>query len=529
MRLLKKNFLFIFFISYFIIGSLTSLNIGISHDEFHEQENWKYNVDLSENLISQFFLDEEYDIKNDTYKDEYYGVGFQIISQPIQYFLKYFIIKFKDVSPYGAHLIAKHFVVFVSFFISGFFIFLILRKIVDNDFFCYFTVIIYLTYPYLFGQALFSPKDIPFLTMWIISSYASLNIFIKLYDTNNIKTLDIILLAICTGFLLSIRIAGVLIFFQYLISFIIFINLSKLSLFSFIKKFYLKFFYFIFITLIFTYILYPVFWKDPLVIFTAIEQMGSFYNDVCTKTLGKCMYAKDLPATYIPIWLSVKLPFLILLGIFLVPFTEKKILTEPRKIIFFGTILGTIIFIPLILIFKKVYIYDELRHIMFLVPLFFIIGSVSLFFFSKSFFYILGFLTLSIFIFENIKINPYQYVWFNIPSRAIDLSNQFELEYQGISGKEIAKQISLMKTKNPCILVSPYYSIKPFLDQKRFNCIDSWQLIDTNYPRPFLAIQHVRNIKKGMPYKCETIHEESFKLLFHQKKFVTGKLLRCHD
>ena len=109
------------------------------------------------------------------------------------------------------------------------------------------------------------------------------------------------------------------------------------------------------------------------------------------------------------------------------------------------------------------------------------------------------------------------------------MSNQFELEYQGISGKEIAKQISLMKTKNPCILVSPYYSIKPFLDQKRFNCIDSWQLIDTNYPRPFLAIQHVRNIKKGMPYKCETIHEESFKLLFHQKKFVTGKLLRCHD
>jgi len=80
MRLLKKNFLFIFFISYFIIGSLTSLNIGISHDEFHEQENWKYNLDLSENLISQFFSDEEYDIKNDVYKDKYYGVGFQIIS-----------------------------------------------------------------------------------------------------------------------------------------------------------------------------------------------------------------------------------------------------------------------------------------------------------------------------------------------------------------------------------------------------------------------------------------------------------------
>ena len=31
---------------------------------------------------------------------------------------------------------------------------------------------------------------------------------------------------------------------------------------------------------------------------------------------------------------------------------------------------------------------------------------------------------------ENIKINPYQYVWFNYPSRYLDLSKNFELEYR---------------------------------------------------------------------------------------------------
>ena len=165
---------------------------------------------------------------------------------------------------------------------------------------------------------------------------------------------------------------------------------------------------------------------------------------------------------------------------------------------------------------------------MFLIPLFFIIGSVSLYTFSKNVFYLFGLLTLSIFIFENIKINPYQYVWFNIPSRIIDLPNKFELEYQGLSGKEIAEKISSTNMENLCILVSPSYSIKPFLDQTKFNCIDKWQLIDTNYQRPFLAVQHVRNIKKGMPYKCETIHEEGFKLLFNKKKFVTGRLLKCY-
>ena len=98
------------------------------------------------------------------------------------------------------------------------------------------------------------------------------------------------------------------------------------------------------------------------------------------------------------------------------------------------------------------------------------------------------------------------------------------------SGKDpkIAEKISSTNIENLCILVSPSYSIKPFLDQTKFNCIDKWQLIDTNYQRPFLAVQHVRNIKKGMPYKCKTIHEEDFKLLFIKKKFVTGRLLKCY-
>ena len=78
-----------------------------------------------------------------------------------------------------------------------------------------------------------------------------------------------------------------------------------------------------------------------------------------------------------------------------------------------------------------------------------------------------------------------------------------------------------------CILVSPLHSVKPFLDKNKFNCFAQWQLIDTNYERPFLAVQHVRNLKKSMPYKCKTISETGFKLLFHKKKFITGKLLEC--
>ena len=209
------------------------------------------------------------------------------------------------------------------------------------------------------------------------------------------------------------------------------------------------------------------------------------------------------------------------------PFTEKRIFTNKNKNFIFGTILSTALLIPILLILSNTNLYDEIRHLIFLVPFYLIIGLVSLYVFSKKLFYLIGVLTLSIFIYENIKIHPYQYVWFNLPSRYIDLTKQFELDYQGLSGKEIAKKIPELSKEKTCILVSPIHSVKPFLKEENFNCFDIWQFVDAGYKRPFLAIQHVRNIKKGMPYNCKVVHETGFNLLLHKKRFITGKLLNC--
>ena len=58
---------------------------------------------------------------------------------------------------------------------------------------------------------------------------------------------------------------------------------------------------------------------------------SKYYHDVCTLTLGKCMPAKNLDPIYIPIWLSVKLPLIILLGLILLPFVEKKIFINKKN------------------------------------------------------------------------------------------------------------------------------------------------------------------------------------------------------
>ena len=53
--------------------------------------------------------------------------------------------------------------------------------------------------------------------------------------------------------------------------------------------------------------------------------MSKFWHEICTLTLGTCMVSSDLPASYYFIWLFFKLPILIIIGILLFPFVEKKI------------------------------------------------------------------------------------------------------------------------------------------------------------------------------------------------------------
>ena len=525
MQIIKKNFLIIFLFFYLIFGSLASIKSGISFDENHEEINWRDNVNISKKLSSHLLFGEEIDLKI-LERTVGYGIGFQLISQPIQFLLKDLIAN-NNISDFGGHLLAKHFVVFLFFFTSGIFFYLILKKIIENENFTKTGTIIYLLYPYLFGQSLFSPKDIPFMSIWLICTYFSLKLFERLIDKQGISNLNTIFFAFMTSYLLSIRIAGILIFIQYLATFLIYLSLTNINIFLFLKKFYSNLLIFVFATIFFTIVFYPELWINPLGVVDVINTMSNHFNNVGTNTYGKIMYSTNLPSTYMLIWFSVKLPIIIIIGICLIPFTEKKIFNSSKRSIYFGSLLISTILIPLILIFRKVHLYDELRQVMFLFPLIFIIGLVSVYTFSKKFFYIISMLTITLFLIENIKINPYQYVWFNLPSRSVDLTNKFELEYQGLSGREIAEFLNNSDKKDLCILANPMHSVKPFLNKNKFTCFDSWQKIDTDYRRPFLGVQNVRNIKKSKPYKCESIHETGFKLLFHKKKFITGRLLEC--
>ena len=116
MTYLKKNLFIIFLFIYFVTGAFYSLNTGLSFDEYVEQRIWEYNI----KLVKHIFLTAELDPMFDTYPMKYYGIGFQIISQPIQFILGGIILKFQDIDSFGAYLLAKHFVVFTAFLYQEF-------------------------------------------------------------------------------------------------------------------------------------------------------------------------------------------------------------------------------------------------------------------------------------------------------------------------------------------------------------------------------------------------------------------------
>ena len=67
--------------------------------------------------------------------------------------------------------------------------------------------------------------------------------------------------------------------------------------------------------------------------------MSQHIQTVCTTTFGECMKAQNLPSSYVPLWLLVKLPIIILLGFLILPLIDKKIFSNELHSINLGSLI----------------------------------------------------------------------------------------------------------------------------------------------------------------------------------------------
>ena len=217
-----QYYYYIFLAIYFVFGIYFSLNIGITLDEPHS--NWVW--ELNKKKISNIFFKTNHDLSYlDTYHG-YYGIGFYIISTPLEQIFS-LLIKNKNINTEGSILLLKHPTVFIFFFISGIFFKKIIILITKDKLFSNLSTIFYLTYPYILGHGFFNVKDIPFMSIWLISTFYLIKNLNEYFFKTKIKIKNLCILALSTAYLLSLRINGILIFLEYFIFLIVYLNVFK--------------------------------------------------------------------------------------------------------------------------------------------------------------------------------------------------------------------------------------------------------------------------------------------------------------
>ena len=527
---MKKKFKYILkflLYFYFIIGLVLSVNTGITTDELPNLYIWNLNLEAIKNFLG--FNDTGYqNLYN--YEWRYKGVGFYYFSY-IYLSLTNLFINLDNFSKQISDVLINHSLIFITFFFSALISKKIVYLIIKDKFYSNIFLIIYLLYPYLLGHGFFNTTDIPFLFAWILSTYISTKIFVKVFKEEKITIKHVLLLSFSSSLLLSIRISGLLILLQFFIFSIITAKNSNITFYKLFKKYFNKILIFIFLTLIFTFLFYPLFWKNPLIVLQAVEYLKNIPYGVCTLTLGSCMDALNLPSSYIFIWLFFKLPIFTIIAFTLFPFVEKKIFSSKINQITLGSLLLTIISIIFLLIFFNVNLYDELRHILFLIPLLLIVSFSVIFYFSRKIILYISLITIFIFALQNINMYPYQYTWFNIFSNFTDINKNFEIDYWGVSGRNIAKKINsndkLLSNKNICIYTSPKHVIEPFIDNK-YKCIKNYLSIYPKSSEKYILVKYMRNIRRENPDNCQLIFEEKYNLNLFSNTLKMGEVYLCN-
>jgi hypothetical protein len=220
----------------------------------------------------------------------------------------------------------------------------------------------------------------------------------------------------------------------------------------------------------------------------------------------------------------------VLLGLFIYPLIEKKIFNNGIKTIYYGTFALTVLLVLFVFILKKVALYDEIRHIMFLIPFIFLVSFYNIFILNKKIFYYLSIFVLFFFVLENIHLKKYQYTWLNSFAKFTYIEKNFETDYLGVSNKNIQNEIiNYSKMNNiiesTCVYGGPYNGA--YLERSSFACFKNYSSLDAAKSRPYFVYQNVRNLRRSNPKDCKLIHDETYNYSFSKQSVTVAKLWFC--
>lgn len=459
---LQKYFFIILFVIYFFIGISIVDNYGISIDEEFQRysglywlnfvldflpfENLKINTFEKLNKISGFTLQrpEDYPL---------YGVIFDL---PLAFFEVFF--KIEDPKNY---FLLRHTATFIIFFISSIYFYQILKVRFINKKIIFFGLLFFISSPRIFGDSFYNNKDLIFLSLVTISLYYFLNLL------KNFNYKNIFLFSFFSAMTTAMRVLGI--FFPVSYLFLILIS-KKLT-----KKKLLEIIYYFVPYFSFLILLWPYLWSDPINKF--INTFLIFSNFVVKIQMlfnGEYVFSYLLPVSYLPIWIIITIPIIILATFFHgYLFIFKRAFARLVKIknnTFLNDFwrgkrenLDIYIFFNFNLVFFYIILFNPTlftgwRHLYFLHPFIIYMACVSVHILFLKFkktniiFHIVLLSALFNF-YELVKFHPYQSLYFNSFVQG-SKKKDFEIDYWGISGVKFLKELLVLDNSNRKISVA---------------------------------------------------------------------------
>lgn len=515
---------------FLIGGSIVSLETGLTSDESDEQEIFQINVAA----VKSLYLGQPGKFKALQSSDnKYYGIGFHAVAYPVQVLLQSVLKRMLRLDSETALLFGKHPVVFSVFVVSVVVFYRFARFLIRERFIAFAITAAYAAYPYVFGHAMMNVKDCPFMSAYLVCTYLSLRLVKHRLQalTGSFRT-DAAALLFATAALASIRLPGLVIVLQYTFTFGLADYFKSGTAGSFARLLRWKNLVVFSVLLIVLVILaYPIFWINPVrETLNGLKFMAWHPQEAYTLTWGHNWEASKTPTlTYLSGWLSVKLPVMVLIGILLVPFAIKRIARDPfQQIVYLTGLFGSLYMLIAVVILRS-HLYDETRQLLFIYPLLFLLGSVALYVMSRKLALAAALLSFAIFTWDQVRLHPYQYVYFNEVARFLNIDKLFETDYWGASGREhgrlLANDLSLGMTNTPtCIYADPDNLYRPFIDPRI--CVQNLLLFEDIPDRDFVLATYART-RLNVTSNCYQLSEVSRTLPISNRKITMAVAYRC--
>ncbi len=447
MNFIKKNLEYLLFIALAIIGICTASSYGIAWDE-------PFQKSIGEVCYNYIFNNDLYYLESG---DRDHGPAFELVLLLIE---KGFNLTLtRDI------YVMRHIVTHILFLASAVALYKLIFFIYRKRLPALFGFLFLIANPTIYGHSFFNSKDLPFLCVFIFCFY---QFALAFRDKKNYR---FILLGLCSCFLITIRIMGIL-FVLFVIFFIIIDLISCRKEKGALKKYGTALFIYCFSTIAFTIMVWPLLWSHPIHNFIDVfKSLSKFPWGGIMLYKGEFIRAEDLGWDYIPTWFCINTPIIYLVqgfcGILLFTFHLLKSLKPLRlKAIDKNNLLYLLCFFApvLAIIFLHSIVYDSWRHLFYIYPAFIMLAVyfVDACMKTKYKHIVTGVIIISIGanVFFMITNFPFQYVYFNefVSLRENEyIRGNYEMDYWGVSYNKSLEYILKTDQRTKIIIFAPNY------------------------------------------------------------------------